>query len=416
MSRTMPPAKRALCRWLDRHAASLARLADTIHAHPELGYQEHRASALLAQRLVRGGFDVLMPYAGMETAFRAEAVFQDEYDDSTEEEQEDDVGRPRVALLAEYDALPGLGHACGHNLIGTSAVGAALGLKDAWPELPGQLLVAGSPAEETGGGKVFLVEAGVFDGVAAAMMVHPSVRTRVVASMISLEELVVRYHGKSAHASSRPFDGINALDALVLAYTSVAALRQHIRPDARVHGIITDGGRAPNIVPDYAAGHFYVRAGDDAYLDDLRERVLGCFRAGAEATGARLECTPVGKRYSAMRSNPTLAGLFRANLAALGIEESPPDPNRSSGSSDMGNVSAVVPALHPSLAIAPPEVPGHSPAFAEYAGSPAGQEGLVQAAKAMAMTAVDLLERPDLAARMREQFASGQVAPPQRAF
>ncbi len=290
-----------------------------------------------------------------------------------------------------------------------------MALKEAWPDLPGTILVVGSPAEETGGGKAYLVEAGVFERVAAALMVHPNMRTQVVASLISMQEMQVEYYGQSSHAASQPHDGINALDALVLAYMNVAALRQHIRPGARVHGIITHGGEAPNVIPDYAAGRFYVRAGDDDYQAALQERVIACFRAGAEATGARLEYRFPAKRYSAMRSNPTLAETFRANMALLGIEETPPDPKRGMGSSDMGNVSTVVPALHPSVAIAPQGTPSHSLIFAEYSRSEAGHEGLVQAARLMAMTVIDLLEQPELLARAQEEFRAGEVAAPPHA-
>jgi hypothetical protein len=229
--------------------------------------------------------------------------------------------------------------------------------------------IAGPIAKDMYGydeGKAYLVEAGVFQDVSAAIMVHPSMKTQVVASLISMQEIVVEYWGKAAHASSKPQDGINALDALVMAYVGIATLRQHIRWDARIHGIITNGGAVPNVVPDYASGRFFVRAKDDEYLDQLVQRVLACFRSGAEATGARLEYRFPSKRYSAMRSNPTLAAVFTDNLHLLGLAETPPDPTRGSGSSDMGNVSQVVPALHPpspSLQSACPAIHCSSPSM-----------------------------------------------------
>jgi amidohydrolase len=380
---------------VERLRPDLDAMSLRIHAHPEIAFQEHQAAAWLSERLEQSGFTVERGVGGLETAF---------------------VGRyrggpgPTLALLAEFDALPGIGHGCGHNIIGTSAVGAALALREAWPAVPGEILLVGAPAEESGGGKAYLVEAGLFDGVSAALMVHPSMKTQVVASLISMQEIVVEYFGKAAHASSKPQDGINALDALVVAYMGIATLRQHIRSDARVHGIITNGGAVPNVVPDYAAARFFVRSPDDEYLDSLVERVLACFRAGAEATGARVEHRFPSKRYSAMRSNPTLAATFARNLQLVGLEETPPDATRGSGSSDMGNVSQVVPALHPSIAIAPRGVAGHSLQFTEYAASAAGMQGQAHAAQVMAMTVIELFADPALLAQAMAEFRSELVA------
>jgi len=384
-----------LCASVDRHRPQLEEISLNIHRTPEVAFQEHRAAAWLTHALETGGFEVERRIAGLDTAFVARYRGGE---------------GPVVALLAEYDALPGVGHGCCHNLIGTSAVGAAVALKEAVPDLPGTILVVGSPAEETGGGKAHLVEAGVFEGVRAAMMVHHGPVTQAVAPLIAMQEIRVEYRGKASHASSQPQDGRNALDALVLSYMSIAALRQHIRKDARVHGIITDGGTAANVVPDYAAGRFYVRAKDDEYQSALQERVLSCFRAGGEATGTRMEYGFPSKRYSAMRNNPTIVNAFRANLALLGIEEIPPDPNRSYGSTDMGNVSSVVPAIHPILAVAPSSTPAHSLEMAQYAGSDAGREGLARAAKLMALTVLDLLQHPDLLETAWEEFRDGKEA------
>jgi len=387
--------KTALQEAVDRLKPELDALSLRIHGQPEIAFQERQAAGWLTDFLEHAGFAVERGVGGLETAF---------------------VGRyrggdgPSVALLAEFDALPGIGHGCGHNIIGTSAVGAAIALKEALPNVPGEVVVVGTPAEESGGGKAYLVEAGVLDGISASMMVHPSMKTQVVASLISMQEVVVEYFGKAAHASSKPQDGINALDALVIGYMGVATLRQHIRSDARIHGIITNGGAVPNVVPDYASGRFFMRAKDDAYLDDLQQRVLACFRAGAEATGARLEYRFPSKRYLSMRSNPTLARVFKDNLAVLGVAETPPDPTRGSGSSDMGNVSQVMPALHPSIAIAPTGVPGHSLQFTEYAKSSAGMVGQAHAAKAMAMTVADLFLNSELLAAAADEFRAGSAA------
>jgi amidohydrolase len=380
---------------IDRLRPDLEALSLRIHAHPEIAFQEHQAAAWLSERLEQGGFAVERGVGGLATAF---------------------VGRyrggpgPTLALLAEFDALPGIGHGCGHNIIGTSAIGAALALKEAWRTVPGEILLVGAPAEESGGGKAYLVESGLFENVSAALMVHPSMKTQVVASLIGMQEIVVEYFGQAAHASSKPQDGINALDALVIAYMGIATLRQHIRSDARIHGIITNGGAVPNVVPDYAAGRFFVRSPDDDYLDALVERVLACFRSGAEATGARVEYRFPSKRYAAMRSNPTLAAAFTRNLQRVGLEETPPDPTRGSGSSDMGNVSQVVPALHPSIAIAPRGVAGHSLEFTEYARSAAGMQGQADAAQVMALTIAELFADPRLLAEAAEEFRSGMVA------
>ena len=382
---------------VERLAPELETLSMRIHAHPEIAFQERQAADWLTEALERGGFALQRNVAGLETAFTAR--------------YRGGAG-PTLAILAEYDALPGVGHGCGHNIIGCSAVGAAVALKRAWPDLPGEILLVGSPAEESGGGKAYLAEAGIFQDVGAAIMVHPSMKTQVVASLIAMQEIVAEYSGKAAHASSKPQDGINALDALVVAYVGIAALRQHIRSDARVHGIITNGGAVPNVVPDFAAGRFFVRARDDEYLDQLVERVLACFRSGAEATGATLQYRFPSKRYASMRSNPTLAGLFEQNLHLLGLEETQPDPTRGSGSSDMGNVSQVVPALHPSIAIAPKGVAGHSLEFAEYARSAAGMLGQKQAAAAMALTLADLFTRPEVLAAAADEFRRGVVAEP----
>jgi len=393
-SANLDERKDTLLAAVDRLRPDLEELSLRIHANPELALEEHRAAGWLSDRLQAGGFAVERGVAGLETAF---------------------IGRyrggdgPTIGIFAEYDALPGIGHGCGHNVIGASALGAGLALKEAWPDLPGEIVVFGSPAEEADGGKIDMIQAGLLEGVAAAMMVHPGVRNDAVASLIAMLDVIAEYHGRASHASSKPEDGVNALDALVIAYAGIAALRQHIRSDARIHGIITDGGKAPNVVPDYAAGRFYLRAREDAYLDQLLERVLGCFRAGAEATGARMEYSFPTRRFSAIRNNPTLVELFRANYRRIGREETPPDPARGSGSSDMGNVSLVVPSIHPSIAIAPTEVAGHSIEFAQAAGSPAGMDGLADAAKAMALTVADLLLRPEALTRAAEEFRAGTV-------
>jgi amidohydrolase len=366
---------------IDARQDALIRIADQIHAKPELGFQEFEAAALLTDTLEAHGFDVQRGVAGLETAFISSS-------DGREE-------GPTVAFLAEYDALAGLGHACGHNLIGTASVGAGLAMKTVLPELAGSVQVIGTPAEEGGGGKVIMVDAGVFDAVDAAMMVHPSSRNLIGRQSLTVFHVDIAFFGKAAHASSWPDEGINALDAIILTFTGINALRQHIRDDARIHGIITHGGDAPNIVPDYAAASVLVRAADTPYASMLLQKVRACARGAGLATGARLEFKQVGPRYDARWPNRKLVALAKANFETLGLQMDLAGDNERMGSSDIGNVSQVVPAIHPYVAIAPEEVVGHSPEFREAAASPQGHEGMLNAAKALAMTAVDLLAEPE---------------------
>ncbi len=369
----------------------LVRVADTIHAHPEVAFEEFESAALLSGLLEENGFAVQRGVANLETAFIATL--------------QGAAPRPVIAFLAEYDALPGLGHACGHNLIGTAAVGAALAVQTVLDQLAGSIRVIGTPAEEGGGGKAYLVDGGVFDDVDAAMMVHPSSRNMTRRRSLTSYKINIEFFGRAAHAAALPDEGINALEALILTFNAINSLRQHLRDDARVHGIITHGGKAPNIVPDYAAARFYVRAADTPYCTQVLEKVQACAEGAALATGARLVFNEYAPRYEAMKPNPVLADLVEANMEALGLTVTQPEPDDRMGSSDMGNVSQVVPALHPYIAIAPDTVGGHTVEFREAAASPAGHRGLILAAKVMAMTAVDLLAEPENLARAKEAFA-----------
>ena len=373
---------------VDRLTPDLLATSRFLHANPELAYEEHKAAERLTAILEQHGFAMTRGAAGLPTAFTARAG----------------SGSPRIAFLAEYDALPGLGHACGHNLIGTASLGAALAVKAILDKTPGEALVIGCPAEERGGGKIPLVESGVFAGTDAAMLVHPSNRTEMVKLALCMRELTVEFFGKASHAAASPEQGINALDAVVLGYTGIGALRQQVRSDARIHGIITHGGQAPNIIPDYAAARFYVRALDLAYMDELFRRVVACFEAAAQATGCRVKITPAGKDYHPYKPVHALAELFQRNLESLGetVDQGPVD--RELGSTDVGNVSQVVPTIQPMLQISPREVTCHMAAFAKAAISDAGHRGMLLAAKAMAMTAVDLLADPATLARVSAEF------------
>lgn len=382
----LTPAKRALCCWVDRHAASLIRLAETIHAHPELGYAEHHASTLLAGRLARAGFRVIQPYAGMATAFWAEVAAAAAT-----------ASRPRVALLAEYDALPKLGHACAHNLSGVASVAAALALASLPPQLspPGTVTVFGTPAEEGtvpgAGGKVRLVEAGAFADVDAALMFHFGNVTVLATPLLARESLVLTFHGQASHAAGSPEAGRSALDAAVLFFNALNALRQHLPADVRVNGIISQGGETPNVIPELAEVRTNLRAENLERLSAVTERVRDCARGAALATGTTVTSAPWALPYADFRPDGTLLGLLGANLTALGVAWA--ERGAASYSTDMGNVSHVVPSAHPYLALAPPEAPCHSPGFAQAAASPVGHQAMLTAAKALALTALDVRER-----------------------
>ena len=386
--------KREACEAVDRLNEQLLRVSRAIHARPELAFEERAAAALLVDTLRGAGLEVEAGAYGLETAFAAEFGSRE---------------GPCVAVMAEYDALPEIGHACGHNLIAAAGVGAALALSALGDRLPGRVRILGTPAEERGCGKELMARQGALDGVDAAMMMHPSSVNLVTMPCVCLAEVDVIYRGQAAHAAAMPERGVNALDALVLAYQAIAALRQHIRSTERVHGIITDGGQAPNVVPERASGRFYVRAATQVELESLKSRVEGCFRAGAAATGADVEVVWGGADYLEIRFNRPLAESFRANAEKLGREFFPIDklPTSLQGSTDMGNVSHRVPSIHPMLASAPLHCTIHNAEFEKWAGSETGDETALDGAKALAMTAIDYLADADLRARARTWFEVG---------
>jgi amidohydrolase len=368
----------------------LIQLSLNIHDNPELGFEEEKASAWLANYLEDSGFHVEQGIAGLATAFRATYG----------------QGSPRIALLAEYDALPKIGHGCGHNIIGVSAVGAAVASKSIIDQLGGSIVVMGTPGEEGFGGKIDMVKVEAFEKIDVAMIVHPNTRNMPTEEALACSTLEVEFFGRPAHAAGQPHKGINALDAMILAFTSINSLRQHIRGDARIHGIITDGGEAPNIVPAHSAAVFLVRALDYDYLTELKDKVLNCFTGASVASGARLEYRWRESTYAPMKNNMILAGLFKQNLESLGRKVETFDPRLGMGSTDMGNVSQVVPSIHATIAIAPPEVLIHTPEFAAAAASQAGHKGLLDAAKTMAMTVADILQ-PGTIDKIRQEFHRG---------
>ncbi|MFB3897337.1 MAG: M20 family metallopeptidase [bacterium] len=377
---------------IDKNKEELIALSTLIHDHPELSLREFQAVVWITEYLAKNGFTIEKNIADLPTAFRA--TFKGDND------------QPIIGLLAEYDALPKIGHGCGHNIMAVAGPGAAAAVKSVVKDIPGIIQVIGTPAEESGGGKIILAKKGVFDRLAAAMIVHPGTRTEVNYKNIACQSMKVEYYGKATHASGSPENGVNALDAVILSYNMINALRQHIRQDSRIHGIITHGGEASNIVPEYASASFTVRSPDNRYLDELIERVLNCFRAAGIATGARLEYTLSRSRYASMRTNATLASAFAENYRMIHVEVLERRPDAGMGSSDMGNVSQIVPAIHPSIAIAPESVQEHSVDFANAAVSDAGHQGLLNAAKALAMTTIDLLFNPYLLINIRNEFSA----------
>jgi amidohydrolase len=315
-------------------------------------------------------------------------------------------GGPVVAILSEYDALPGIGHACGHNIIATAGYGAAIALSKLGARLPGVVRYLGTPAEERHGGKELMAQFGAFDRADAAMMIHPSNMNLMTMPCIAVSDVEAVYHGRAAHASAMPYRGLNALDAVVTAYQAIAQLRQHIRNSERIHGIITEGGLAPNIVPERASCRFYVRATDANELAPLKARVQACFEAGAMATGCQLELKWSGVDYLDLKTNWPLAEVFERHAQALGREFFPMKdiPQGFAGSTDMGNVSHRLPSIHPMLAVAPAGVIIHNPEFARWAVSDRGDAAVIDGAKTLALTALELMADGALMNSVRSDF------------
>jgi amidohydrolase len=367
--------KQRLATEVDRRADVLLDVSHQIHAHPELNFEEHFAHDLLSSVLEAEGLDVSRGVHGIATAFEARGGSDG----------------PLIAVLCEYDALPGVGHACGHNVIAAAGLGAGLAAAALAGELGGRVVVMGTPAEEGGGGKLRLIDGGAFEGVDAALMVHPAEADLMAMNVIAVDQAVVRYHGEAAHAAAFPQKGRNALDACVLGYLNVAALRQHIGTGERIHGTITHGGDKPNIVPQYAESEWMVRSPTVRTLGRLKQRFVPCLEAGAQAAGCTLEIEWTGPMYSDMVDNRAIGERYRANATMLGRMVKDPDAElRVVGSTDMGNVSYLVPSIHPMIQVAPPGVPIHTPAFAGYAGGAEGDRAVIDGAKALAWTLADL--------------------------
>jgi amidohydrolase len=371
-------------------------ISEYIGNNPELGHEEYKACKILTEKLEKHGFSVTVGTCDLPTAFTAV------YDSGKE--------GPSIGFMAEYDALPGLGHACGHNLIGTLAVAAGIGLSSIIQETGGKVFVYGTPAEETRGGKVTMAESGVFNHLDVAMMVHPLDHYKKSGSSLAMDAIQFEFFGKAAHAAAAPYEGINALDAVIQTFNSINALRQHVKSDVRIHGIIPEGGKAANIVPDYAVAQFYVRASSRSYVNEVVTKVKACAEASALATGARLEMSNYEFSYDDMITNEHLSDAFTANLVELGVNPSEIQGSHGdSGSLDMGNVSQVVPSIHPYVQICTECYACHTPEFREAAMSEMGREGMILGAKTMALTAVDVLTQPELLEKIKAEFHQTKI-------
>jgi len=369
----------------------LLALSRRIHGRPELAFEEEHAAGWIADVLDAAGFRVERGVCDLPTAFVARAG----------------SGPLHVAICAEYDALPEIGHACGHNVIAALAVGAGLAAARVADEVGLTVSVFGTPAEESGGGKIVLLERGAFDGVHAALMAHPAPVDVLEPPTLAFAEFEAHYHGKASHASAAPELGVNAGDALVVAQAAIGLLRQHIRPTDRVHGIVTRGGEAPNVVPAHTSARYYVRASTLDDLGDIRGKVLRCFEAGAIATGCTLRIDDSARPYAEVRHDGALAALYHANAEALGRRFVRPRPefSRFAASTDMGNVSHALPSIHPMIGLSSLPAVNHQPEFAAHCITPLADRALMDGALALAWTAIDMAGDDAIAARLRAASA-----------
>lgn len=385
---------------VQRRADELCALSRSIHAEPELAFAEYRSAAKVADLVEAEGFEVERAVGGLETAFTATYG----------------AGSLVIGLCAEYDALPEIGHACGHNIIAAASTGAALALREVADRLDLTIKLVGTPAEESGGGKVLLLERGVFDDVAMAMMVHPAPDETCACTSLAITDLRLRYTGAAAHAAAAPHKGRNAADALTVAQVAVGLLRQHLQPHQMVHGIVTHGGAAPNVIPADTSALYYIRALDVESLRQLETRVRDCFRAGAVATGCTHEVTQVSPVYTELDPDPWLAAAYRAAITGLGRSPLNPEDEqkRQTGSTDMGNVSRALPAIHPTIAIDCGDAVNHQPEFAAACASPSADRAVCDGALALALTglaaATDDAQRDRLIGEASRRSASAAPA------
>ena len=384
------PLKDKAASTIDTSSQELYELSSEIWRNPELGFKEYKAHELLTSFLEKKGFAVERSFTGIETAFRA--TFGS--------------GRPNVCVICEYDALPEIGHACGHNLIAEAGVAAGLGLKaalEASDGPKGRVTVLGTPAEEGGGGKVYLIQNGAFEDVDIAMMVHPGPATFVAPRILARYQLSVTFTGKASHAAGFPWEGVNALDAAVLAYNSISVLRQQMKPSWRVHGIFTNGGIKPNIIPEKSSLFFYIRAPNVTELETLVAKVKACFEAAAKATGCEVAIEQPAPPYLDIVSNPPFLKSYTENLKSLGVEY---EYAGDLGSSDIGNVSYLVPAIHPFYTVGSGKEVNHTHEFTQVSNTPEAHSATLTVAKALAHTCIDVLTTEGLLEEIRTTFES----------
>ncbi|MBT2755294.1 M20 family metallopeptidase [Mesobacillus foraminis] len=388
--------KQIIIEEIERNQKEFYDISIYIGENPELGHEEFKASEILIRTLRKHDFSVELGTCNLPTAFTAT------FDSGKE--------GPVVAFMAEYDALPEVGHACGHNLIGTMGVAAGIGLSKVVSKTGGKVIVFGTPAEETSGGKVTMAEEGIFDSVDVALMVHPLDRYTKSGPSLAMDAIQFEFYGKSAHAAASPHQGINALDAVIQLFNSINALRQHITPDARIHGIISEGGKAANVVPDYAVAQFYVRAAKRSYVNELVEKVKHCAEGAALQTGATVKSSFYEFSYDDMITNNELSEAFTKELISLGVDEAEIlDQRDGTGSLDMGNVSQVVPSIHPYIKITNENYACHTNEFREAAMSEQAREAMIRGAKAMALTGYEVLTNPVLLRKIKAEFKQGKL-------
>lgn len=374
---------------------AMSALNSRIFENPELNFNEHFAAGRITDALAKEGFKIRLGKKKLGTAFEAS--------------WRGGRQRPVVAILAEYDALPNLGHACGHSMIAAAAYGAAVAAKRILGKKCGTLKVVGTPGEEGGGGKLLMIREGWFKGIDAAIMVHPSNRNRAVARMLAVMELEFKFYGKSSHAAAHPDLGINALDAVIMLFNGVNAMRQQTPNFSRVHGIITRGGDAPNIIPEFASAKFFVRGLTVGDFELVLEKVVNCARAAATATGCKLKVVKNPVFYLPFEPNRTMGRVFRRHMEAVGLRDGGTPENEEIGSSDIGNLSQVVPALHPEFAVSGPDVVNHSRDFLKAVTSKKGMDAMFKASAALTATVCDLFTTPSLMKAVRREFSSSLV-------
>lgn len=385
--------KEKVIEYVEDKKDELIKVSDYIFNNPELAFNEYKSSEALINKLTENGFKVEKGIAGIETAFRA--VYEGK------------PGGPTIGILAEYDALPEMGHACGHNLIGTISMGAAITVSKLMKDLKGTLVVYGTPAEEGGGGKVIMAEKGCFKELDCAMIIHPSDETMVDDISLANANLVFTFHGKSAHAAAFPHEGINALEAVIQTFNNINGLRGHLKDDIKIHGIITEGGVATNIVPDLAEARFSVRALKRKELDKAVEKVKKCAEAASMATGAKLDFRYEELSYDEIMNNKILTKLLEKNYLSLDEPVIPRTMEQGLGSTDMGNVTQIVPGFQSYIGIGK-GLATHTIGFKEASGNINGQKGLIIATKALAMTTIDLLTNPGLVEDAKKEFKSAK--------